>query len=275
MRALPLPGGPGVTSATHSSSAAEGALTSPVGLLLPGEAGLFLLQPRRVVTLPRNAEAAVEFEDPSGHVVEEIPVVGDGHDGPRILLQGPLQPGDRLGVEMVGGLVEQQQVGLESRSRQRATRRRSPPDSVDIGVAGREPQGIHGDLELAVEIPGTRGVDAVLQMGLLGEQLVEVGVGVAHRRAHLVEAHQQRLDLRHPVGDVARHVLGRVEVRLLGEVANGESGGEAGVTAEAVVGPGHDPQQRRLAGAVGADHTDLGPRVEGEVDPPSTSRSGG
>ena len=30
--------------------------------------------------------------------------------------------------------------------------------------------------------------------------------------------------------------------------------------------PGHDAQQRRLAGAVDAEHADLGVRVEGEMD---------
>ncbi len=54
---------------------------------------------------------AVELEDPLGHVVEEVPIVGDGDHGAGVLLQEPLEPGDRLGVEVVGRLVEQQQVG--------------------------------------------------------------------------------------------------------------------------------------------------------------------
>jgi len=36
--------------------------------------------------------------------------VGDGDDGTRIILEKALQPGDRLGVEMVGGLVEEEEV---------------------------------------------------------------------------------------------------------------------------------------------------------------------
>ncbi len=35
-----------------------------------------------------------------------------GDDGAGIFLQMPFQPGDRFGVEMVGRLVEQQQIGL-------------------------------------------------------------------------------------------------------------------------------------------------------------------
>ena len=55
--------------------------------------------------------AAVELEDPAGHVVEEVAVVGHGDDRAGVLLQVPLQPGHRLGVEVVGGLVQQQQIG--------------------------------------------------------------------------------------------------------------------------------------------------------------------
>ncbi len=58
-------------------------LAGPVGLLLPGQPGLLLLQPRRVVALPGDPRPPVELEDPAGHVVEEVPVVGDGHDRAR------------------------------------------------------------------------------------------------------------------------------------------------------------------------------------------------
>ena len=55
--------------------------------------------------------AAVELEDPARDVVEEVAIVGDGHDGALVLLEVALEPADRLGVEVVRRLVEQQQVG--------------------------------------------------------------------------------------------------------------------------------------------------------------------
>src|SRR5690606_10426543 len=79
-------------------------------LLLEREALLLLLEPRAVVALPGNAVAPVELEDPAGRVVEEIAVVRDGHHRAGILGQEALEPRDRLGVEMVGRLVEQQHV---------------------------------------------------------------------------------------------------------------------------------------------------------------------
>ena len=73
---------------------------------------LFLHQPRRVIALVGNAAAAVELENPAGDVVEEVAVVGDDEDGARIAAQMPLEPHHRLGVEMIGGLVEQQKLRL-------------------------------------------------------------------------------------------------------------------------------------------------------------------
>jgi hypothetical protein len=46
--------------------------------------------------------------------------VGDRHDGAGVLGQVALEPGDRLGVEVVRGLVEEQEVG---RAEQQAAER--------------------------------------------------------------------------------------------------------------------------------------------------------
>ncbi len=73
---------------------------------------LLLHQPGRIVALVGNALAAIELEDPAGDVVEEVAVVGDDQDRARIVAQMAFEPGHRLGVEMVGRLVEQQQLGL-------------------------------------------------------------------------------------------------------------------------------------------------------------------
>ena len=77
---------------------------------LGGEPLELLAEPRRVVALEGNAAAAVEFEDPAGDLIEEVAVVGDDDDGARVVDERLLHPVDRLGVEVVGGFVEQQQV---------------------------------------------------------------------------------------------------------------------------------------------------------------------
>ena len=78
--------------------------------LLVRQALLLLLEPARIVSLPREFRPPVELQDPAGDVVEEVAVVRDGDDGSRVLREVPLEPGDRLGVEVVGRLVEEEQV---------------------------------------------------------------------------------------------------------------------------------------------------------------------
>ena len=247
--------------------ALERRLPGAVGLLLGREACLLLLEPGGVVALPGDARATIELEDPAGDVVEEVAVVGHRHDRAGVHLQRPLQPGHRLGVEMVGRLVQEQQVGLG----QEQPAQRHPPslatrERPDVGVARREAERVHGDLEGAVELPGAGGIDLGLEVGLLGQQRVDVGVGVAEGGAHLVVPVDQLLGLAHTLGHVPGDVLGLVELRLLRQVPHREPRGQPGLTGEPVVLARHDPQQRRLARAVGADDADLRPRIEGEVD---------
>ena len=97
------------------------------GLLFDLQPLLLLLEPRRVVAFPRNPVPAIELENPAGDVVEKVTIVGDGDDGARVVLEEALEPGDRLGVEVVRRLVEQQQVrrlaAAAGRARRGAARR--------------------------------------------------------------------------------------------------------------------------------------------------------
>ena len=70
------------------------------------------MQPARVIALVGNAAAAIEFENPARDIIEEVAVVGHDQDRAGIIAQMAFQPVHRLGVEMVGRFVEQQQFGL-------------------------------------------------------------------------------------------------------------------------------------------------------------------
>ena len=84
--------------------------------------------------------ATVEFQNPLGGVIQEITVVGNGHHGAGEAVQKLLQPLDGLCVQVVGGLVEQQHVGLgQQQPAQRDAALLAARQRADLGVKlGRE-----------------------------------------------------------------------------------------------------------------------------------------
>jgi hypothetical protein len=104
-------------------------------------------------------------------------------------------------------------------------------------------------------------VDLVLELrGFVGRL-----VGVV--RHQLVVAVDDRLLLGDPFLDVAEDGLGGIELRLLGQEADRRPLRRERLAGELVVLAGHDAQQRRLAGAVVAQHADLRAVIEREPDP--------
>ena len=209
------------------------------------QARLLLLEPGGVVALPRDAAAPVELEDPAGHVVEEVAVVGDGDDRARVLLQGALQPRHRLGVEVVGRLVEQQQVGL---GQQQPAQRHAAPLAAgelgDVGVGRRAAAARPWRSRRSVRDPRRRRRRSCpAGRPARSSSASKSASGSANAAQTSLKRSTQRLGLGDAVRDVAEHVLVRIELRLLGQVPDGEAGREAGLAGEAVVHPGHDPQQ--------------------------------
>ena len=121
-----------------------------------------------------------------------------GDHGAGVDLQRPLQPGHGLGIEMVGRLVQEEQVGLG----QEQPAECHPPSftarqRADVGIPRGETEGIHGDLERAVELPGAGGIDLRLQVGLLGEERVNIRIRITEGSTHLVVAVDQLLGFAH------------------------------------------------------------------------------
>jgi len=112
--------------------------------------------------------------------------VGHGHHRCPVVVQEALQPCHRLGVEVVGRLVEQQHVRLRQQQlAQCHAAALAAGKLADVGVPRRQAQGVGGDLELAVQLPGASGVDLLLQLALLLHELVHLvvahGLGKLHR----------------------------------------------------------------------------------------------
>ena len=149
--------------------------------------------------------------------------MGDEDDVARIVDQMLFEPLDAFGVEMVGRLVEQQDIGLFEQQ----PRQRDPPflPARQVGhfaIARRAAQRVHRDLELIVERPAVDRVDFFLKLAHFGHQSVEVAAF-----GRVAEHHADRVEALHHVGDRADRQhdilldgLGLVEVRLLLEIAD-------------------------------------------------------
>ncbi len=213
--------------------------------------------------------SAVELEDPLGHVVEEVAVVGYRDDGAGIFLEIALEPGNRFRIQMVGGFVEQQHVGRgQQQLAQRHAALLATGELADDGIPVGQAQRIGGDVELAFHFPAVGGVDGVLQFGLLLEQRVHLVIrhGFGELLADGVEAGEPLEFIAEAAHHRLAHGVGVVQLRFLLQIADADTGLRARFAVDVGIDAGHDLQQRGFARAVQAEHADLGAREEGEGD---------
>ena len=148
-----------------------------------------------------------------------------------------------------------------------ATRRRSPPESTLHGRVGRGTvQGAHGVLQAGVERPGLDVVELLLQLPLLFDERVEVGVGLGEGGGHGVEARHQIDDGLHGFVDHLDDRLGLVQVRLLLQEAHRVALGRGDLALIVLVHSGDDAQQGALARTVQSEDADLGAVEEAQRD---------
>ena len=241
-------------------------------LLLLHHSRSLLLQPRRVVAVPRYALAAVELKNPFAHIVEEVAVVSNGDNRSLILLQVLLQPVDALSVQVVGRLVEQQHVRLlqqqtaESYAATLATRKVG-----DRKVALRTTQGCHRTVELRVHVPCVRSVDDVLHLRLTLHQLVHlVRIAIVFLQTELLVnlliLLQSIVCLLHTFHNVLLNGLGLVERRILRQITYRVARTPHNVALSRLVESCNDLHQRRLTCTVQTDDANLGTIEEREVD---------
>ena len=160
-----------------------------------------LLEPSGVIAFPRNAFSAIEFQNPARHVVQEVPVVGDGDDGPFVLGEMLLQPVHAFGVEVVGGFIEQKDGGLlQQQTTEGHPSSFTTRELVHRSIGGWATQGFHGHVQPGIKIPSASKFELFLQVALLlekflhlfgrhllGELLVD-GVVIREHLFHVVHA---------------------------------------------------------------------------------------
>src|SRR5262249_52621540 len=132
----------------------ESFLALTLGPLLASQPLLFLLEPRRIVSFPRDAATLVELQNPTGDVVEKVAIVRHRDHRAGILLKVLFEPRYRFGVEMICRLVQKKDVRLfEQQSAKRNSTTFAARQNRNRSITRRTSQRIHRHLEPAVEIP--------------------------------------------------------------------------------------------------------------------------
>ena len=196
-----------------------------------GKSFLFLFQPTRVVALERKSLSSVKLKNPLRNVVEEISVVSNCYNCAWVVLEKPLKPINAFGVEVVCGLIKQQQVGSRE---QQATQRNAALFTTGqlrhIRVIGWTTQGVHCYLDVAVKAPCVGSFDLCFKVGLQCPNFFVVSIRVAPHRHDFVVLLKQVTNWRHAIHHVAKYILGGVQLGFLLQEANGEAGCEASFT---------------------------------------------
>ena len=181
---------------------------------------------------------------------------------PGVAPEELLQPDDRLEVEVVGGLVEEQRVGRhEQDAGQRHAHLPAAGQGAHVAV-----HGLGGESQAGQDLPGP-GLEAV------AAQLVEAGLDVAEpldqllhlvgavrigqRVLQLVKLGGHRRDRTGAVHGLGHGAAPRHLADVLREVAHGDAAVDGDLPLVRLLLAGDEPEERRLPGAVGADQPDL------------------
>ena len=190
-------------------------------------------------------------------MVQEIAVVGDNDHGAAEVHEPGLQPLDAAEVQVVRGLVQEDDVGL--------LQKKLTEEDTGLLAAGEVVHALAGLLlgeSQAVQDPVHPGAGLIAVgslVGVLGPLIFAVeGVeifagGVLHGFLQLREAGLHVEDGLNDLGQLLPDGEGGVDVVVLVQVADAAvffEGDDAGVRREF---PGDEVQKRRLAGAVQAD----------------------
>ena len=135
--------------------------------------GRFLaLQIRLVIAGPACQPAAVEFQDPRGDAAQQGAIVRDEQHGSVVAQQEVLQPADRFDVEVVGRLVQKQDVrAADYGLGQQHAAFHAGGEGGDVGVR-LEIHARDDAVDLLVQTPAAVGLQGVLDAVQLGVQFV-------------------------------------------------------------------------------------------------------
>ena len=266
-------GGVGAEAVDEALLLGEHGLLAGEGGLLIGLADGALALVEIVVAGVGDDFAGVDFGDLGDDAVHEFAVVRGHEQRAREGLEELLEPDDGFDVEVVGGLVHQQDVGAaEQHARQRDAHFPAAGERADVAVdlIVVEAEAVEHFARLRFERVAAEVLVFFLHFAEAGEDAVHlVGArGIFHGVL-------QRFELVMQVADAAAAGDGFVEhgaalhlFDVLAEVADGELLRDGDLAFVGVFFADDHAEEGGLAGAVGADQADLfaGVELEGGVD---------
>ena len=214
--------------------------------------------------------AAVEFDDAGGDIIEKAPVVGDEQHAAGERQQHLFQPLDGSDVEMVGRLVQQQQLRREHQRPRQRDALLQPAGQVRYQPLGVELQARERGRDLVLEAPAVARIEFFLQLvqplhqGGIGGRAGVMRYGEGVRRGMIVD--EQPGTLTQPFSHRFEHAQAGLECGLLGyarQLQRRRAPQFAVIRGGSAV---NEPQQARLAGAVAADQTDAFARLDHQID---------
>ncbi|MCY1326465.1 hypothetical protein D3C81_1612770 [compost metagenome] len=169
--------------------------------------------------------------------------MGDQQHAAAERQQQVFEPADRFDVEVVGGLVQQQDVGFgHQRLRQRHALLQAAGERVDARVRIQPQPGQRG-FHAGAQLPGAGGIQLGLQPVQFGQRGFVVMVLGDAIGGGLV-AHQQVVGVAHALRHRVEHGDARLELRLLRHVGAGDAALARDQPIVRRRQPGHDLQQR-------------------------------
>ena len=196
-------------------------------------------------------------------MVKEVTVVCYSNHRTFILLQVLFQPVDTFCIQVVGRLVQQQDVRfLQQQTTESYTTAFTSRQIFHRLVFGRTTQCVHRAFQLAVQIPCICSIDYILQLSLTGKQGIHFfGILVILRQTELIVyffVFGKRIDyILYALHYYFFYSLGIVKVRLLSQITDWISRREHNFSLIVFLQTGNNFHQGRLTRTIQTDDTDL------------------
>ena len=223
----------------------------------------FLPRVVRIVSRECSDGSLIDLHNLRDDPVQKVPVVGDDDDGPLIVHEEGFQPGDGMHVQMVGGLVQQDDIRAgEEQLPEGDSRLLSAGQSVHLFVKFRffKAQSFEDAGDLAFPCV------AVLLFKLMAEPCVGVhqlrerlSLGVLHGAFRLPHLRFQGQDLLLDRQKFVENAAAARHLLMLRQIADAFSAGDNGLSFIRRQLLHDDFQQRGFARAVDADNGRLFP----------------